>query len=212
MKNAKDIKDNLAQELGDPSDDLVRAVAARIHKGTKTKLTKEKLADFKRLTQCAFQELIKEQVNQKLREANVPTSATTPPTGAQQPASECGYIEFWEPIRSEPNGLFAGKPCGGGWITKTVRGICLSLEVGDHACHVDIEFSDENRQERRDKALELLAGVKCPHDLRELQKTVSVRFRVLDKGIDDRDNWPEIRQKLTQLGAGIFNKLKNSDV
>ena len=54
LKNAKDIKDNLAQESHDPSDDLVRAVAARIHKGTKAKLTKEKLADFKRLTRSRF--------------------------------------------------------------------------------------------------------------------------------------------------------------
>ena len=41
---------------------------------------------------------------------------------------------------------------------------------------------------------------------------IDVRFHVLDKGTKDRENWPEIRKKPTQLGEEIYHKLKNSDV
>jgi hypothetical protein len=129
-----------------------------------------------------------------------------------EPPGDVDCIEFWKPIRTESNGLFAGKPADASRIYKQIRGIELALGVLAHECRVELTFDGENRQERRDNALKFLAAVKYPHDLRESTDWVSVRFRVLDKGIKDPDNWPEIREKLTQLGAEIYNKLKDSDV
>ena len=121
------------------------------------------------------------------------------------------YREFWEPIQRE--GLFKGKPADGSWIYKGIRRISLALGVLAHECRVELTFDGEKRQERRDEALKLFPAVRYPHKLHELPgKWLSVRFHVLDKGIKDRDNWPEIQKKLTQLGTEIYNKLKDSDV
>ena len=122
------------------------------------------------------------------------------------------YIEFWGPIQRE--GLFKGKPANRRWIAKWkgLRGICLSLVVLDHLCRVEVEFPDENAREQRDRALKLLPAGKYPRELHESPKCVSVRFSVLDKGIKDRDNWPEIRDKLKSLGEQIYKVLEDSDV
>jgi hypothetical protein len=117
------------------------------------------------------------------------------------------YLEFWKPIRTESDGLFAGKPAGGAWIDKRIRGICISLIVHNHECRVDLNFG-ENKQERRDKALELFPAATYPRELHETPKGVSARFPVLDKGIKDRDHWPDIREKLTKLGADFYYRIK----
>jgi hypothetical protein len=123
------------------------------------------------------------------------------------------YRTFWEPIRTEPNGLFAGKATGlGAWISKTFRGITVSLVVQKHACSVDLQFFKEDRKERRDKALELFSAAKYPYELHDTPKCAYARFHVLDKGIKDRADWPRIRAKLTGLGSHICHTIANSDV
>ncbi len=125
---------------------------------------------------------------------------------------EVEYRDFWDPIRTEPNGLFAGKPAGGSWINKQIRGIGLVLVVHNHACRVELGFYKEDKAKRRDKALELFPTTEYPHELHDSDKCALVRFSVFDKGIKDRDHWPEIREKLTKLGTDIYNKLSNSEV
>jgi hypothetical protein len=122
------------------------------------------------------------------------------------------YRDFWAPIRTDPNGLFAGKPAGGTWITKSLRNIALSLVVQNHACCVELTFYTEDRAKRRDAAVKLLSALKCDQKIHDTPKMALVRFAVLDKGIKDRDCWPEIREKLTKLGTDIYNRIKDSDV
>lgn len=122
------------------------------------------------------------------------------------------YREFWSPIRNEPNGLFAGKPAGGSWISKGFRGLDLSLVVQSHGCHVDVQFYHENRTQRRAEALKLFPAAQYPHELHDTPRVSYVRFRCLDKGIKDRQEWPEIREKLTKLGEHIYKAVNESDV
>ena len=140
------------------------------------------------------------------------TESIDRPEPASLPPTVGDYIKLWEPIRTESNGLFAGKPADGSRISKYIRGICLSLGVNNHASHVELSFDSENRRERRDRVLKLLPAGKYPRELHESPKCVSARFHVLDKGIKDRDNWPQIREKLKALGEQIYKVLKESDV
>ena len=136
---------------------------------------------------------------------------STPPPPALVETGGVEYTEFWGPIRRE--GLFAGKATGlGAWISKGIRGIVISLVVHKHACCIDLQFFREERKERRDKALKLFPVAKYPRELRDTPKCDYVRFPVLHKGIKDPGHWPEIREKLTSLGADIYNTLSNSDV
>jgi len=130
----------------------------------------------------------------------------------EKPPGEEWYTEFWQPMRSEPNGLFAGKPAGGAWVSKRFRGICLSLVVHNHASCIDLGFEKEDRAERRDKAVKLLPALKDAYKFHDTPKAALVRFPVLDKGIVDRERWPEIREKLKLLGENIYNALSESDV
>ena len=116
------------------------------------------------------------------------------------------YRKFWEPIRSEPNGLFAGKPSPDN-IGKTIRGIWLALVVHNHACRVDLGFSGEEMKKRRSKAMKLFPAPEYPQELHESPKFAVVRFPVLDKGIKDRGDWDEIREKLTKLGTEIHDRI-----
>ena len=119
-------------------------------------------------------------------------------------------MQFWEPIRCE--GLFKGKSADWASISKWIRGTCLSLGVLKQTCYVELSFDGENRREQRDKALKLFPTAEYPREPHESPKCVSVRFSVLDKGIKDRDHWPEIREKLKSLGEQIYKVLKESDV
>ena len=94
--------------------------------------------------------------------------------------------------------MFKGKPPGGSWINKGVRRIDIVLVAHNHDCRVELGFSGEDRKKRRE-GLKLFPAADYPRELRESGKFATVRFPVLDKGIKDRDNWPEIREKLTKL-------------
>ena len=122
------------------------------------------------------------------------------------------YSEFWEPIRQE--GLFAGKPVpvrDEGWIGKGVRGVQLILTILDHRCYIQLSFQGVNRLERRDTVLELFPESEYDYEYKESPKFASVIFPVLDKGRKDRDDWPEIREKLVAMGTDIYNKINESD-
>ena len=122
------------------------------------------------------------------------------------------YSEFWEPIRQE--GLFAGKPVpvrDEGWIGKRVRGVQLILTLLDHRCYIQLSFQGANRLERRDTVLELFPESEYDYEYKESPKFASVIFPVLDKGKKDRDDWPEIREKLVSMGTDIYNTINESD-
>ncbi len=123
------------------------------------------------------------------------------------------YSEFWEPIRRE--GLFAGKPVplrDEGWIGKGIKGISLLLQLQNHACSVFLSFQSENRHERRSTVAELFPKEEYEYELRESPKFANILFPVLNKGKKDKEDWPEIREKLTQLGTKIYNRIKESDI
>ena len=123
------------------------------------------------------------------------------------------YSEFWEPIRRE--GLFAGKPVpmrDEGWIGKGIKGISLLLQLHNHACSVLLSFQGDDRLERRESVMELFPKEEFEYELRESPKFANVMFPVFNKGKNDQEDWPEIREKLTQLGAIIYNRIKDSDI
>lgn len=123
------------------------------------------------------------------------------------------YSEFWEPIRRA--GLFAGKPVPArdeGWIAKSIRGISLALELHNHACSVGLSFKGEDRQERRAAVMKLFPAPEYTYELSQSRKFANVRFPVLDKGRKDREDWPDIREKLASLGTDIYNKISDSNI
>lgn len=123
------------------------------------------------------------------------------------------YSEFWAPIRD--SGLFAGKPVplrDEAWIGKSVRGIGLKLRLNKHNCSVLLYFSGDERLGRRLAVQELFAGTDLDFELHESPKFANLIFPVLDKGRQDHEDWPLIRQQLTETGERIYRMIEDSDV
>ena len=49
------------------------------------------------------------------------------------------------------------------------------------------------------------------YEYKNSPKEIKVQFPVLDKGKNNRDDWPEIREKLVNMGTDIYNKINESD-
>lgn len=130
--------------------------------------------------------------------------------------TEGGYSEFWAPIRAGELGeLFAGKPVlirNEGWISKGIRGVNMSLNILKHSCSVRLNFTGENKVERRDEIMQLFPEADYKYEYRVSAKEANVIFFVLDKGKDNRDDWDEIREKLVAMGTEIYNKINESDL
>jgi len=121
------------------------------------------------------------------------------------------YSEFWEPVRKE--GLFAGKPVplrDEGWIGKSIKGVTIILQFHNSACSVLLSFQGENRIEKRDAVIELFPESEYQFELRESPKFANMLFPVMNKGKKDTGDWPIIREKLTELGSDIYNKIDAS--
>ena len=128
--------------------------------------------------------------------------------------AEGGYSEFWAPIR-DGNGLFAGKPVliqNEGWITKGVKGVNISLNLLNHSCSVRLNFTGENKVERRDEVMQLFPKSDYNYEYRVSPKEANVIFRVLKRGKRDPEHWDEIRKKLVNMGTDIYNKINESDL
>ena len=119
------------------------------------------------------------------------------------------YSEFWEPIRRE--GLFQGKPVHAPSFIKTINGIYLVPELRSHRCQIRMSFEGENRSEHRSEIKGFFPESKYKYEYKESPKFASVIFPVLDKGIKDRGNWDEMREKLVSMGTDIYNKINESD-
>ena len=126
--------------------------------------------------------------------------------------SNVEYSEFWEPIRRE--GLFKGKPVPvhQRFIQKRVCRVVLTLQVNNSQCHIKISFEGDNKSERRDTILRLFPRPEYDYDSRESSQSVSVIFPVLDRGMEDQEDWDEIREKLVAIGTDIYKKIKESDL
>ncbi len=130
--------------------------------------------------------------------------------------SQVGYSEFWAPIRNGEFGeLFSGKPVplsNEGWISKAIRNIGVVLFITNQRCYTQLYFQGENPLERRDKVMELFPESDYSYEYNDSPKQIRVQFPVLDKGKNDRDDWDEIREKLVNMGADIYNKINESDL
>ncbi len=123
------------------------------------------------------------------------------------------HSEFWEPVREE--GLFAGKPVplrDEAWISKGIKGMALILQLQNHECSVLLSFQGDNRLAKRSRVLELFPEEEYTYELSESPKYAKILFPVLKKGRKDREEWPEIRARLTRLGEDIYSKIRDSDV
>lgn len=130
--------------------------------------------------------------------------------------AEAGESEFWAPIRQGEYGeLFAGKPVplsNDGWITRQLKGVPISLNLLNHACSARLNFTGENKVERRDEVMVLFPKSDYNYEYRVSPKEVNVIFPVLDKGKNDQDDWDEIRQELVAMGTDIYNKIQESNL
>ena len=122
------------------------------------------------------------------------------------------YSEFWKPIR-EREGLFAGSSIPRRTehrVSKRVRGVRLILRLLNHRCDVQLLFKEENGLERRDEIEQLFSDYDC-----QLEETPngypSILFPILNKGKKNREDWPEIREKLVSMGTNIYNRINESD-
>ena len=124
--------------------------------------------------------------------------------------------EFWAPIRRGEFGeLFAGKPVGDkGWISKRIRGRDVEIILSFRKDHSYVSFScrGENRIERRDEIIALFPKAHYCYKYHESPQRAMVRFPVINKGKNDRDDWDEIREKLVAMGTDIYNKINESDL
>ena len=128
------------------------------------------------------------------------------------PATDVEYSEFWAPIRGGEHGeLFAGKPVYSDWIGETINRIRIWLCLTTQRCYVQLDFRGENPSERRDEIMTLFPESKYRYEYRYTAQ-ISVRFPVLDKGKNNRDDWDEIRQELVAKGTDIYNKINEFDL
>ena len=118
------------------------------------------------------------------------------------------YSEFWAPIR-EGNGLFAGKPVlirNEGWICKDIRNVGVCLYLTNQRCYIQLYFQSP---EHRANIMALFP--KSDYEYKDSPKEIKAQFPVLDKGKNNREDWPEMREKLVSMGTDIYNTINESD-
>jgi hypothetical protein len=137
-----------------------------------------------------------------------------PAIDIQAQRNKIEFSEFWAPIRV--SGLFAGKPVpatgGSEWISKSIRGIELTLQIHKKSCSVVVYFYGDNRIDRRNRIVDLFADSEFEFEIGESTKSAKIVFPVSDKGKNDRDDWDEIRRGLVSLGESVFTRVMESDV
>ena len=126
------------------------------------------------------------------------------------------YSEFWEPIREgELGDLFAGSPVPvrhDSEIGKQVNRVRLTLNLLKNRCYIKLRFEGSDRAERRDEVMTLFPESDYNYEYRNSAQYALVVFPVLDKGKNDRNDWPEIREKLVTTGTDIYNQINESDL
>ncbi len=127
------------------------------------------------------------------------------------------YSEFWQPIRQGKFGeLFSAEPVliKERWMSKRIpnRDISVYLWLNAKDCYVQLYFNGENRSERREEILALFPESDYTRERKNSPKETKVKFPVLDKGRNNREDWDEIREALVTMGADIYNKINESDL
>ncbi len=125
------------------------------------------------------------------------------------------YSEFWTPIlQGEFGKLFVGKPTSlrnDGWMKgKTIGDVEMWFKLNNWECYIQLYFFGENPLELRDNVIELFLKSDFDYENTDTSTEIRVKFPVLDKGKNDRDDWDEIREKLVSMGTDIYNKIDES--
>ena len=123
------------------------------------------------------------------------------------------YKEFWEPILQSE--LFADKSAivsGDGWRGKIIRDeIEIWLRLSKQGCYIQLYFYGADRTRSRNEVMELFSKSDYNYENADSSTETRVKFPVLDKGIKNRDDWDEMREKLVSMGTDIYNKINESD-
>ena len=82
LKYTREIKRILAEQMIDPSDDFVRFFASQVYSGLRTQSVIQKFAD---MTKRAFQQLISDRINERLKSALAGDPVSHTEDGANQP-------------------------------------------------------------------------------------------------------------------------------
>ena len=133
------------------------------------------------------------------------TPRSTSPIGLQHDAHTEKYAEFWEPIRLDRDSPFTGPPWYRPGLNKSINGVKLTLKVLTSKSYIRLRFS----LDRREEVMELFPESEYNPEDRDTEINAIVHFLVLDKGINDDSAWPEIREKLINMGTDIYNKLSS---
>ena len=123
------------------------------------------------------------------------------------------YKEFWAPIlQGELGKLFAGKPESDhnyGWLCKMIgNDIEMWLRCTSQYCYIQLYFQSPKH---RDKIMALFPKSDYDYENTDSSTETRVKFPVLDKGIKDRGDWNEMREKLVSMATDIYNKINESD-
>ena len=123
------------------------------------------------------------------------------------------YKEFWEPILQSE--LFADKSelvDSNGWVGKTIHDdIEIWLRVSTQECYIQLYFYGADRAKSRNEVMGLFSKSDYNYENTDSSTETRVKFPVLDKGIKDRNDWDEMREKLGSMGTDIYNKINESD-
>lgn len=127
------------------------------------------------------------------------------------------YDEFWAPIRSGELGeLFAGPPLpvhNKGWMrNKAIPDVEMWLRLTNKKCYIQLYFYGENPSESRDEVIALFSKSDYDYEKTDTSTETRVKFHVLNKGKNDRDDWDEIREALVAMGIDIYNKINESNL
>lgn len=125
------------------------------------------------------------------------------------------YNEFWMPILQGYFGkLFTGKQSSlryQGWMEgKKIGDVEMWFRLLSWKCYIQIYFWGENPSELRNKVIGLFSKSDYNYEITDTSSEIRVKFSVLDKGKNDRDDWDEIREKLVTMGTDIYNKINES--
>ena len=124
------------------------------------------------------------------------------------------YNEFWDPIRLG-DGVFSGKRVlaqSGNGVGKTVNGVGILLNAGNHSSRVHIYTQGEGMIEKRDRVYNLITELDYEGDKAESSKHAFINIPIMDKGQADEEYWDEIRETLERVGTEVYRKLEEASL
>ena len=86
------------------------------------------------------------------------------------------------------------------------------MELRKHYAQVRVLFRGADRVERRARVAALFPTPDYKYELQEAPTFASIVFPVIEKGQKDNEDWPEIRERLTDLGTKVYRAIEQSNV